>query len=116
MPLYSFVCPCGNKGSEYTQMAHAVPVGEHIVCPVCGKRTYRRVPDYVHSDLKEFHAPIEMHSVAATSWEEIREIQEKCPDVQISDNPADELFGVPIAKNRKEKKQVLAAVGYVENN
>ena len=117
MPLYNRECrECGHTDTEFDHIANVGPHNRLIECPACHAMAYERTIEGFNTDLKTFHTPIEMHSVAATSWEEIREIQEKCPDVQISDNPDDELFGVPIAKNRKEKKQVLAAVGYVENN
>lgn len=117
MPMYSFACEiCGHADSEFKQMKDATPVGNFIQCPNCGHPNYRRQLDLAHTDLKEFHKPIEMQSVACNSWEEIREIQDKCPDADISDDPNDELFGVPIARTRKAKMQVLRAVGYRENN
>lgn len=69
-----------------------------------------------HTDLKEYRQPVEMFSVAVEDIEEIRELQRKCPDAFISDDPRDEMYGVPIAKNRKAKLQVLKASGFVETN
>lgn len=117
MPLYGFACDqCAHRADEFDLMKNSVPVGDYKVCPVCGHLAYRRQADQTSTDLKEFHTPIEMQSVAATSWAEIRQIQENCPDVRISDNPEDELFGVPIVKNRKEKSQVLKTTGFMETN
>lgn len=117
MPMYSFACTwCKHTDSEFMQMANSVPIGEVIICPKCGHTNYQRQVDLAHTDLKEFHEPITMFSVGCNSWEEIREIQKKCPDVQISTDENDELFGVPVVKNRHEKMQVLAATGFMEKN
>ena len=117
MPLYAFRCDdCGHSNDEYASMSKAVTVGGYKACPMCKRPLYRRLPDLAHTDLKEYHKPIEMLSVACNSWEEIREIQDKCPDVEISTDPESELFGVPVAKNRKQKQQVLAATGFIERN
>lgn len=117
MPVYSFQCvACNHADMEFASMANATPVGETIECPKCRAHEYTRLVDYVHSDLKEFHTPIQMLSVACNSWEEIRQIQTKCPDAEISDDPDDELFGVPIARSRKAKMQILAATEFVEKN
>lgn len=115
MPAYSFLCEsCNHADLEVMSMAHAVPFGERTICPKCRAEDYVRQVDYVHTDLKEFQTPIQMMSIACNSMEEIREIQTKCPDVQISDDPEDELFGIPVVKNRHEKLSVLKATGYVE--
>jgi len=85
-------------------------------CSVCGKSGYRKIPSLFTTDLKNFNKPIEMYSVACSTLQEVREIQVKCPDVQINDDPNSEMFGIPIAANRKQKKQVLRAVGFEERN
>lgn len=115
MPLYTFHCVlCGHDDTELMPMSDAVTIGEQITCPKCSKTGYRRQIDIPHTDLKDFWKPIEMHSVAATSEEELRDLKEKCPDVEISTNPDSELYGVPIVKNRAEKRKVLKAVGFHE--
>lgn len=82
-------------------------------CPAgCGTTT-TRVPTLPHTDLKEFHTPIEMLSVACDTDEEIRRVQ-KATGVQISSDPRDPNYGVPIARNRKEKLAVLKAQKFVE--
>jgi putative FmdB family regulatory protein len=115
MPLYTFECVlCKHRDTELYPMSQAVTVGDQITCPKCGKCSYRRQIDLPHTDLKDFWKPIEMHSVAATSEEELRELKGRCPDVEISTNPNSELYGVPIVKNRAEKRKVLQAVGFHE--
>jgi putative FmdB family regulatory protein len=113
MPLYSYACrDCSHADDEFQRMA-SEPL---TTCPVCGKATYERQVSLPHTDLKEYAAPIEMYSVAVEELDEIRELQRKCPDADISTDPADEMYGVPIARSRKAKLQVLKATGHHENN
>lgn len=112
MPIYDYACPCGHKDTEFQKMS-SKPL---TVCPKCNGGEYHRVPSVPHTNLIEFHKPIEMFSIAANSLEEIREMQAKAPDVQISDDPNDEMYGVPIVRNRAQKLAALAAVGFQETN
>jgi hypothetical protein len=111
MPLYDLACECGRTATDVFQKM--VPAQPHLC--VCG-RAMERVPVSTHTDLKEYHTPIEMYSVALEDLEEIREFSKRCPDAQISMDPADEMYGVPIAKSRKAKLQILKAAGHHENN
>lgn len=110
MPMYEYSCPCGFSDVEYQRMS-STPL---TVCPKCKGAEYHRVPSVPHTNLIEFHKPIEMFSIACNSLEEIREMQVKAPDVLISDDPNDEMYGVPIARNRAQKKAALAAAGFME--
>lgn len=83
-------------------------------CPECGGVEFHRVPCLPHTDMVEFHKPIEMLSIALNTPDEIRDFQRACPDVEISDDPADENYGVPIARSRKQKLQALRAAGFEE--
>jgi len=87
-----------------------------VVCPACHQPTYRRVVDLPSTDLKEFHTPIEMYSIAVDSIQEVRELQRRCPDVAIEDDPTSEMFGIPLAANRQQKRALLRASGYIETN
>ena len=110
MPIYDYACQeCGHTAEEVHKMASAGPA-----CPVCRSLEYHKVPSQVYTDLQEFRTPIEMYSVAVNSVEEARELKKKCPDADISDDINDEMFGVPIARSRAAKKQVLKASGYIE--
>jgi hypothetical protein len=64
----------------------------------------------------EFHRPIEMHSVSMAHPDEIEEFRRRCPGVEVSSDPTDDLYGVPIARTRREKLAVLDAVGFEEKN
>lgn len=70
----------------------------------------------VNTDLVAFHKPIEMMSIAMEDENEIRVFKEKCPDVEVDLNPESEMYGIPIARNRKGKLQALAAAGFIETN
>jgi len=45
---------------------------------------------------------------------EIRAFKQRCPDVDLSDDPDDPMYGVPIARSRKAKLEALKAAGFVE--
>lgn len=112
MPLYDYRCPdCGHEDhDQYRSMYAANPP-----CPLCAT-VMQKVPTRVHTDLREFHTPISMYSVAVQDPAEIRKLKTECPDADISDNPDDPLYGVPVARSRKAKLQVLKASGYQEIN
>lgn len=60
--------------------------------------------------------PIEMMSIAVDSPEEVQAFRQRNPGVEISDVAGDPLFGVPIAKSRREKLRILEKEGFVETN
>lgn len=110
MPIYDAKCACGHEARDvYAKMNSLIP------CPKCGG-TMERVPSLPHTDLKEFHTPIEMYSVAVEELVDVRRLKAACPDADISDDPASELYGVPVARSRKAKMQVLKATGFMESN
>lgn len=109
MPIYDYKCSrCFHAFDTYQKMNSP----SEIECPRCGYSA-RRVPSLCHTDLKEFHKPIEMLSVACDTDEEIRRVQRET-GVQISSDPRDPNYGVPVAKNRKEKLAVLKAQKFCE--
>lgn len=113
MPLRSYRCHnCQHEDDEY-QKLHAPPL---IECPKCRTPNYAQVPSLPHTSHKEYHTPIEMMSIACDSLEEIRHLKSKCPDVDISEDENDPNYGIPIARNRKQKTDLLKATGYVERN
>jgi putative FmdB family regulatory protein len=114
MPIYAYHCDyCGHDNDEYHKM-HESPL---LTCPKCGHYApYHKVPTLSGTDLKEFHTPIELYSVAMETDQEIREFKAKCPDVEVATDPHDPMYGVPIARSRKQKLQALEASGFVETN
>lgn len=112
MPIYSYECEdCKYTSDEYQKMT-SLPL---VRCPLCISDGYHRVPTLYHTDLKEFHTPISMMSVACDTDEEIRRVQRQT-GVEISSDPNDPDYGIPKAKNRKEKLAVLKAQKFVESN
>lgn len=110
MPIYCYSCyNCNHESDEYQKMTADVLVE----CPVCKSHTYHRIPTLPHTNLIGFHKPIEMLSVACDTEEEIHRVQRQT-GVEISSDPRDPNYGVPIAKNRKEKLAVLKAQKFVE--
>lgn len=114
MPIYDYHCmTCGHTDIEYKKMDNAVPVDN---CPKCGQLSYAKQVSLPATDLREFHDPIEMYSIAMDTDEEIKEFQKKAPDVEVSTDQDDPMYGIPIARNRKQKLAALKTVGYTELN
>lgn len=118
MPMYSYrCCECNHEDTEFRHMKDATPVGSHVLCPKCNSPAYQRLIDVPSGAMeKDYHTPIDMYSIAVESIEDIRRMQKNCPDAHISDDPSDPMYGVPIAKNRKAKMQLLNSEGYIETN
>lgn len=111
MPIYVYKCDaCGHEDEEF-QHIQASPIS---ACPVCTSDKYHRVPCRTHSDMIEFQRPIAMQSIGMAHDDEIAAFRERNPGVEISDDPDNPLFGVPIAHTRKEKLQILRNEGWTE--
>jgi putative FmdB family regulatory protein len=113
MPLYDYRCE--SCGFDAKDVFHKIISDHQELCSRCGS-VMDRVPTLPHTDLKEYHTPIEMFSIGMEDQEEIRAFSIKCPDVQISTNPDDPMYGVPVARTRKAKMQALGAAGFIETN
>lgn len=68
-----------------------------------------------HLDV-EWNTPIQMFSIGLTDDDEIKQFKQACPDVDVSTDPRDDLYGVPIARTRRQKLAALEAVGFEEKN
>lgn len=111
MPIYPYKCEdCGHNPEVFQRMSDRADT----VCPKCGGGRYHRVPCLPNTDMREFRKPIEMFSIGMEDDDEIRAFKERCPDVDVSMDPNDELYGVPIARTRKQKLQALNAAGFEE--
>lgn len=114
MPMYDYRCnKCQHANTEYLKMENAE---QRLLCPKCYVYAYQKQVSQVHTDLKEYHTPIEMFSIAMEDQSEIRAFKQRCPEIDVSDDPADELYGVPVARTRKGKMQALQAAGFREKN
>jgi putative FmdB family regulatory protein len=113
MPIYEYECGlCKHVMSEYQKMS-SPPLTK---CPMCTRGLLHRIPSIPHTNLVEFSKPIEMLSIGLNDDDEIRAFKQKCPDVDVSTNPKDELYGIPIARNRAQKKAALDAMGFEEKS
>ena len=111
MPLYPYECrTCEHRWEEYQRMGD-FPIE---ACPECHGATVERVPSLPHTPQKEYRKPIEMHSIAYSHPDDIREFKKRHPDVQCSLDPRDPNYGVPIARSRHEKMAILKAEGWAE--
>lgn len=115
MPMYEYLCAaCGHQDDEFFKMSTS---SDPRTCPKCDmKGVYVRQVSLPHTDLKEFHTPIEMYSIAMNTREEIEEFLRAAPGVDCSLDEADPMYGIPIARSRSQKKHALKAAGYVEKN
>ena len=113
MPIYSYRCEACKHGTEEFQRMADVALTE---CPKCKQAQYHRVPCLAHTDLKEFSSPIEMYSIALNDDEEIKEFMRKAPGVDIATDPNDPMYGIPIARSRKQKLTALKAMQYTERS
>jgi hypothetical protein len=95
---------CTRRGSQLT------------ICPKCQKPDYSKQIAQVATDLREFHTPIEMYSIALNDDDEIKEFKRRAPDVDVATDPRDEMYGIPIARSRKQKLQALKAMEFTELN
>lgn len=111
MPIYCYACDTCNLKTEEYESIHDEP---QTTCPSCFAPTFHRVPALTHTDMKEFHKPIEMHSIGLAHLDEIDDFQLRNPNVKISRDVNDPLYGVPIAHTRKEKLDILSREGFEE--
>lgn len=108
MPRYPHTCPaCEYMGDVFKPISQYDRVE---VCPECGTDMERSFMTSPPSTLdKAFRKPIEMYSIAPTNPQEVVDLRRKCPDVTFTRDGL-----VPLARNRAEKKRLLAAVNFQE--
>ena len=108
MPMYDFKCPsCGILVSEYREINNRNNSG---YCPSCDCETDRHIgSECPHTDMKEYHKPIKMDSVAVQPYYQDELQQILGPDIEIE-------AGRPVARTRKEKLHILRAMGYQEGS
>jgi putative FmdB family regulatory protein len=113
MPRYDYACSsCGHAAEE----VHSIHLDSLTICPKCQKPDYSKQIAQVATDLREFHTPIEMYSIALNDDDEIKEFKRRAPDVDVATDPRDEMYGIPIARSRKQKLQALKAMEFTELN
>lgn len=118
MAYFSFKCTACPFDGLIRLDADVQDRPQSAACPDCGctceNNAVPNIPRTPKSD--NFRKPIEMVSIGLHDAADIRSFQERCPGVQVIDDPRHPDYGVPIARNRAEKKRALAAVGFEEHN
>jgi hypothetical protein len=109
MPLHDYICTCGITQTEYFKLESSPP--PTIPCS-CGGNAVKEFPA-VHTR-KDFAKPVEMMSVAPTDPEDVRNFARNNPDIKVELRESSELYGVPIAHNETERRQVLKYFGYTD--
>lgn len=114
MPIYVYkCCDCNHEFEEYQHISDAVLKD----CPVCKfVGSLDRVPTITRTDMTDYRNPIQMHSIGLAHRDEIDDFQRRNPDVRISRDENDPLYGVPIAESYKQKKQILKKEGFIDKN
>lgn len=113
MPQYDYQYMDGEKESFVTyQSMSEDPLTEHKGRP-CQKTVQRPSvrTDYGSGSNTD---PIEMMSIAVDSVEDVQEFRKRNPGVDISDNPNDPKFGIPIARSMNQKYSILDREGYAD--
>lgn len=113
MPIYSYTCDeCGHKDEIIRNMRDS----DIMPACICGEEMRRDIlaEHRTAGGTGDFHTPIQMMSVGLDNLSEIRDFQRKNPNIEISDNIKHPECGVPIARNRREKLQILKHFNFVE--
>jgi putative FmdB family regulatory protein len=120
MPIYVYKCEaCGHECEEF-QHIHDEPLGTCPNCQYgtskCESRIFHRVPTAGSTTMREYRKPIQMHSIGLAHTDEINDFQRRNPDVKISRDENDPLYGVPIATSLHQKKAILKKEGFIDKN
>lgn len=113
MPLYDYVCD--NCKRSTIDIYHPMSFTGTVICQACGAEMHK-IPAVSRARAPEFHTPIEMYSVALNDDGEIAAFKQHAPDVDVATDPADPMYGIPIARTRHQKLQALKAVGFTEKS
>ena len=103
MPLYRHTCEnCGRSVEDFR------PMSEMRILPICicGMPMARDIQGETRSGNAAFNKPIELYSLAPETLEQRRELEA----VGTTFTPE----GVPLARDRAEKKRIMKTAGYVE--
>ena len=114
MPLYDYTCEaCGHADTEFQKMS-SDPL---TVCPACQQPRYVKQVSLPSGGMeKNYFSPIEMYSIALDNDAEIADFKRRCTssELDIATDPNDPMYGIPIARNRRQKLAALDASGFQE--
>jgi hypothetical protein len=113
MPIHSYYCDsCKQDWLEYYKLSTTVP--ERLPCPKCRLFSGVRQFPQTHTH-RDFNKPVEHYSLAPVHHEDVTALRAKLPaEVEMSIDPKDEMYGIPISRNETERQAVLRAAGYVD--
>jgi hypothetical protein len=87
---------------------------KYQMCPKCQITAGKRQFSAPHTH-KDFSRRIEHYSLAPVNPDEVAALRAKLPsEIEMSIDPNDELYGIPISRNETERKIVLKAAGHVD--
>jgi hypothetical protein len=109
VPIHEYLCVCGRILAEYVKLSSSPP--PTLPCP-CGDTAKRQFPT-VHTRL-DFAKPVELMSCAPTDPDDVRNFARNNPNIKVELNEASDMYGVPIAHNETERRQVLKYFGYTD--
>lgn len=114
MPIYEYECTeCSHADDEYQKMS-AEPLTR---CPKCNSDAYRKLISCPSGAMeKNFFTPIQMYSIAMDNDDEIKAFRRRCTsnEIDVSMDQNDPMYGIPIARNRRQKLAALQASDYQE--
>jgi putative FmdB family regulatory protein len=114
MPIYEYECTeCSHADDEFQKMS-SPPLTR---CPKCQSETYRKLISCPSGAMEQgFFKPIEMYSIAMDNDDEIRDFKRRCTsnEIDVSTDQNDPMYGIPIARNRRQKLAALEASGFQE--
>lgn len=115
MPLYPFICKCGNSFDKVFSMEKA-PL--KVRCPVCKKTAYRNWNAYgnVNSQMKEYSFEgsngTRLYPLAVLP-SQLAEARKKNPDIEYREYNG---CHMPVVHNRIEKLKFLKRNGFEEKD
>ncbi len=109
MPQYNYICEkCDLLIEEFMSIPEFEDFVASIKCHKCGGEVSRDYSMSGHTT-GNYHKPINMLSLAVNPEYQGEMIQRLGPGIDVKD-------GVPIARNRQQKKHIMKTLGYEEGN
>lgn len=109
MPLYDFVCSCGEKFTEFRHIRE-MSCSVRLPCPACGKPC-----EQVFSSVAvrgNYKKPVRLESMGfLADPEDVAEHRRRFPNVELH---MENGSAVPVVKSLGEKRAYLKASGWVD--
>jgi putative FmdB family regulatory protein len=114
MPRYDYACSsCGHAAEE----VHSIHLDSLTICPKCQKPDYsKQIVARSRPTSASSTPPSRCTPSPLTMMTRSRSSRCRAPDVDVATDPRDEMYGIPIARSRKQKLQALKAMEFTELN